>query len=60
MSKFHLSRAIQLKFVRTEEQVAHIFDGEEYCRAVRYFTGGYDIYSPSRCYVVHNSSFLIL
>jgi hypothetical protein len=32
----------------------HIFDGEEFSRALRFWTWGYDIYSPHRVYVVHN------
>lgn len=31
-----------------------IFDGEEFSRAVRFWTWGYDIYTPHRVYVVHN------
>ena len=31
-----------------------IFDGEEFSRAVRFWTWGYDIYTPNRVYVVHN------
>jgi len=31
-----------------------IFDGEEFNRAARYFTHGYDIYAPHRVYVLHN------
>jgi hypothetical protein len=32
----------------------HIFDGEEFSRALRFWTWGYDIYSPHRVHVVHN------
>jgi len=32
----------------------HIFDGEEYNRGLRFWTHGYDIYTPNRVYVVHN------
>ena len=32
----------------------HIFDGEEFARAIRFWTHGYDIYTPHRVYVVHN------
>lgn len=31
-----------------------IFDGEEFSRAVRFWTWGYDIYTPNRVFVVHN------
>ena len=31
-----------------------IFDGEEFSRAIRFWTYGYDIYSPHRVFVVHN------
>lgn len=31
-----------------------IFDGEEFSRAIRFWTWGYDIYTPHRVYVVHN------
>lgn len=31
-----------------------IFDGEEFNRAARFFTYGYDIYTPHRVYVLHN------
>lgn len=31
-----------------------IFDGEEFSRAIRFWTYGYDVYSPHRVYVVHN------
>ena len=32
----------------------NIFDGEEYSRGIRFWTYGYDIYTPHRVYVVHN------
>jgi len=31
-----------------------IFDGEEFTRAVRFFTWGYDVYSPNRVWILHN------
>ena len=31
-----------------------VFDGEEFNRAARFFTHGYDIYTPHRVYVLHN------
>jgi len=31
-----------------------IFDGEEFNRAARFFTYGYDIYTPHRTYIFHN------
>lgn len=32
----------------------YIFDGEEFSRALRFWTWGYDIYTPNDIYVVHN------
>jgi len=32
----------------------YIFDGEEFSRAARFWTWGYDIYTPNRVFVVHN------
>eukprot|EP00550_Attheya_septentrionalis_P002641 CAMPEP_0198289800 /NCGR_PEP_ID=MMETSP1449-20131203/7874_1 /TAXON_ID=420275 /ORGANISM="Attheya septentrionalis, Strain CCMP2084" /LENGTH=596 /DNA_ID=CAMNT_0043988189 /DNA_START=109 /DNA_END=1896 /DNA_ORIENTATION=+ len=32
----------------------YIFDGEEFNRAARFFTYGYDIYTPNRVYVLHD------
>jgi len=32
----------------------YVFDGEEFNRAARYWTYGYDIYTPHRVYVLHN------
>mmetsp|Transcript_31370 Transcript_31370/g.46891 ORF Transcript_31370/g.46891 Transcript_31370/m.46891 type:complete len:608 (+) Transcript_31370:2-1825(+) len=31
-----------------------IFDGEEFNRAARFFTYGYDVYTPNRVYVLHD------
>lgn len=31
-----------------------IFDGEEFSRAIRFWTWGYDIYTPNKVLVVHN------
>ena len=31
-----------------------IFDGEEFSRAIRFWTWGYDIYTPHRVHIVHN------
>lgn len=31
-----------------------IFDGEEFTKAIKLWTYGYDIYSPHRVYVVHD------
>ena len=39
---------------RYDPHLPFIFDGEEFSRAVRFFTWGYDIYSPHRTYVLHN------
>ena len=32
----------------------YIFDGEEFSRSMRYWTHGYDVYTPNRIYVVHD------
>ena len=32
----------------------HVFDGEEFNRAARFFTHGYDIYTPNHVYVLHD------
>jgi len=37
-----------------DPHIPHIFDGEEYSRALRFWTYGYDIYSPHRVYILHN------
>lgn len=42
------------KKVPYDPHLPHIFDGEEFSRALRFWTYGYDIYSPHRIYVVHN------
>uniref|UniRef100_A0A7S1BNJ0 Glycosyltransferase 2-like domain-containing protein n=1 Tax=Corethron hystrix TaxID=216773 RepID=A0A7S1BNJ0_9STRA len=31
-----------------------VFDGEEFNRAARFFTHGYDMYAPHRVYILHN------
>lgn len=48
-SKCHAERKVPY-----DPHTPHIFDGEEYSRAARFWTWGYDIYSPHRVYVVHN------
>lgn len=42
------------KKVPVDPHTPHIFDGEEFSKALRLWTWGYDIYSPHRVYVVHN------
>jgi hypothetical protein len=48
-SKCHAERKVPY-----DPHTPHIFDGEEFSRAMRYWTSGYDIYTPSRVYVVHD------
>lgn len=48
-SKCHAERKVPY-----DPYLPHIFDGEEYSRALRFWTWGYDIYTPHRTYVVHN------
>lgn len=40
--------------VPVDPYTAGIFDGEEFNRSARFFTSGYDIYTPHRVYVFHN------
>ena len=42
------------KKVPYDPHTPHIFDGEEFSRAIRFWTHGYDIYSPNRVYVLHD------
>jgi len=37
-----------------DPHLPHIFDGEEFSRGLRFFTHGYDVYTPHRVYVLHN------
>eukprot|EP00606_Chrysophyceae_sp_TOSAG23-5_P000976 GSChrysophyteH2.ASY1.ANO1.778.1 assembled CDS len=37
-----------------DPHLPHIFDGEEFTRGLRFFTHGYDVYTPHRVYVLHN------
>ena len=37
-----------------DPHLPHIFDGEEFTRGSRFFTNGYDIYTPNRVYILHN------
>ena len=39
---------------QVDPHTPHIFDGEEFNRAARYFTNGYDIYTPDHSFVYHN------
>jgi hypothetical protein len=48
-SKCHAERK-----VKVDPHTPNIFDGEEFSKAVRYWTYGYDIYSPHRVYVLHD------
>ena len=48
-SKCHAERKVPY-----DPHTPHIFDGEEFSRALRFWTWGYDIYSPHRVYVVHH------
>lgn len=48
-SKCHAERKVPY-----DPHLAFIFDGEEFSRAIRLWTWGYDIYSPHRVYIVHN------
>jgi hypothetical protein len=48
-SKCHAERKVPY-----DPHTPHIFDGEEFSRAARFFTHGYDIYTPHRVYVVHD------
>lgn len=40
--------------VMVDPHTPHVFDGEEFNRAARFFTHGYDIYTPHRVYVLHD------
>ena len=48
-SKCHAERK-----VKVDPHTPNIFDGEEFSKAMRYWTWGYDIYSPHRVYVLHD------
>mmetsp|Transcript_20911 Transcript_20911/g.29022 ORF Transcript_20911/g.29022 Transcript_20911/m.29022 type:complete len:610 (+) Transcript_20911:1-1830(+) len=48
-SKCHAERK-----VKVDPHTPNIFDGEEFSKAMRYWTFGYDIYSPHRVYVLHD------
>ena len=48
-SKCHAERKVSY-----DPHTPYIFDGEEFSRAIRYWTYGYDIYSPNRVFIVHN------
>jgi hypothetical protein len=48
-SKCHAERKVPY-----DPYVPGIFDGEEWSRAVRFWTYGYDIYTPNRVYISHN------
>jgi len=39
---------------QVDPHTPHIFDGEEFNRAARFWTNGYDIYTPHRSYIYHN------
>lgn len=40
--------------VMVDPHTPHIFDGEEFNRAARFWTYGYDIYTPNHVYVLHD------
>ena len=48
-SKCHAERKVPY-----DPHTPYIFDGEEFSRAIRFWTYGYDIYTPHRVYVVHD------
>ena len=48
-SKCHAERK-----VRYDPHLPSIFDGEEFSRAARFWTYGYDIYTPHRVFVFHD------
>lgn len=48
-SKCHAERKVPY-----DPHLPYIFDGEEFSRSVRFFTWGYDVYTPHRVYVVHD------
>ena len=48
-SKCHAERKVPY-----DPHTPGIFDGEEWDRAIRFWTYGYDVYTPHRVYVVHD------
>lgn len=48
-SKCHAERKVPY-----DPYLPGIFDGEEWSRAVRFWTYGYDIYTPNKVYISHN------
>mmetsp|Transcript_18832 Transcript_18832/g.54490 ORF Transcript_18832/g.54490 Transcript_18832/m.54490 type:complete len:721 (-) Transcript_18832:17-2179(-) len=40
--------------VPVDPHTPYVFDGEEFNRAARFFTHGYDVYTPHRVYVLHD------
>lgn len=40
--------------VMVDPHTPQVFDGEEFNRAARFWTHGYDIYTPNRVYVLHD------
>ena len=40
--------------VQVDPHTPHIFDGEEFNRAARFFTHGYDVYTPNHVFVLHD------
>jgi len=40
--------------VMVDPYTPHVFDGEEFNRAARFWTYGYDIYTPNHVYVLHD------
>jgi len=50
----HLQIGHAEKKVPYDPHLPSIFDGEEFTRAARFWTYGYDIYTPHRVYVFHD------
>ena len=48
------SKCHAVRKVPYDPNLHYIFDGEEYSRMVRFWTKGYDVYSPSRVIVGHD------
>jgi Glycosyltransferase (GlcNAc) len=48
-SKCHAMRAVPY-----DPYLPQVFDGEEFSMYARYFTHGYDVYTPSRSYIGHD------
>lgn len=51
---FSFSKCHAMKKVPYDPNMHYIFDGEEYSRMARFWTKGYDVYSPTRVLVTHD------